>query len=213
MSGPGNYLFQYAGGSFPVALRPSGVFYCPSFPANAKYEVGSDGTLLVDWGAKFGKYTFTASSDGWDGCKLGEPQNWRKMQPLSPFTAEESLLMGDGGGSSWGFQWEKGEFDIELQCDGYNHFVCRQFPAHSHWTSSTLPDGKCKIDINWGQYGEYEMVLDAATKSMVGCKKGQPTNWRKAYWKGPLGMDVLHAGHAHDHAHSHSHGETCSHPH
>lgn len=217
MSHVGHYVFSYAGGSFPVALRPSGVFYCPQFPAQAKYVVVDGSNLQIDW-ANFGKYTLQLEGGGggggdapsWSGSKVDDASSWRKMTYSGPFSAEEALLMGNGGGSMWGFQWEKGEFEIELCCDGFNHFVCKDFPAHSHWQSSTSADGKCRIDINWGKYGEYEMVLDAATRSMVGHKKGQPANWRKAYMKKPLGTEVLSAVPAHDHSHKHEHGESCS---
>lgn len=195
-----------------VDFRPSGVFYCPQYPAQARYQVLGQ-QVQIEWG-NFGQYVFGPAEDGtWNGNKLNEPHNWRKLSFLGSFTAEEQLLMGAGGGSCWGFQWEKGEFEIELRCDGYNHFVCKEYPAHSHWLSTTLPDGRCKVDINWGQYGEYELILDAASQSMVGNKKGQPANWRKAYLKGPLGMDALSSVPAHDHSHRHEHGETCNHPH
>ena len=205
-------MWTYAGGSFGVDLRPSGVFYCPKFPAQATFNF--DGSALqVDW-ANYGKYSFSAVDGArWDGCKLGEPQNWRKMAFMGPFTPEEQVLQGLGGGSRWDFQWEKGSFEVELRCDGYNHFVCNQYPSHSHWTSEVLADGRCKVDINWGQYGEYEMIVDAATQSMTGNKKGQPANWRRAVFKAPLGADALASVPAHDHSHKHEHGETCNHPH
>jgi len=191
------------------------VFYCPQFPAQARWGLDSgSGALQIDW-ANFGKYTLsaTAESGRWDGSKLSEPANWRKLAYLGPFTPEEQLLQGNGGGSCWDFQWEKGSFEVELRCDGFNHFVCNQYPSHSHWTSTLLPDGRCKVDINWGQYGEYELLVDASARIMTGNKKGQPANWRRAVLKAPLGVEALASVPAHDHAHKHEHGETCNHPH
>ena len=209
----GHYLWTYSAGSFSVDLRPSGVFYCPKFPAQATFGVDASNTLQVDW-KNFGKYTLASAEGGkWEGSKLGEPSNWRKMEFVSAFTAEEQLLQGLGGGSRWDFQWEKGSFEVELRCDGFNHFVCNQYPSHSHWTSELLADGRCKVDINWGQYGEYELLVDAATQTMTGHKKGQPTNWRRAIFKTALGADALASVPAHDHSHKHEHGETCTHDH
>lgn len=48
----------------------------------------------------------------------------------------------------WDFAWEKGSFEVEFQCDGFNHFVCKSFPAHSHWQSQDDV-----VRISWGQYG------------------------------------------------------------
>ncbi len=45
--------------------------------------------------------------------------------------------------------------------------------AHSHWSQVT----DNKILINWGSYGEYEMVLDSSGDTMAGNLKGQPDNW------------------------------------
>ena len=200
----GHYLFSYAGGTFPVDLRPSGVFYCSQFPAQAKYTV-QENNMMIDW-ANYGKYVLQLEAAGsWSGHKLEDASSWRKLTFSAPFIAEESLLMGNGVGSVWGFQWEKGEFEIEFCCDGFNHFVCREFSEHSHWTN----EGK-NLSINWGKYGEYEMVVDAITQTMVGHKKGQPANWRRAYFKKPISADALPAVPAHDHSHKHEHGETCA---
>ncbi len=58
--------------------------------------------------------------------------------------------------------------------------------------------------------GEYELKLDVATRSLVGFKKGQPANWRRATFLRPLnGVDSAANVPAHDHAHTHN--ESCSH--
>ena len=52
--GPGVYTWLHAGGSFPVALRPNGVFHCPAFPALASWE-DDQSRRMVDW-KQYGKY-------------------------------------------------------------------------------------------------------------------------------------------------------------
>ena len=53
---------------------------------------------------------------------------------------------------------------------------CPQYPAHSHW-ALTGPD---TIFIDWGNYGKYELKVDAANSSMEGSVQGKPAQWRKA---------------------------------
>lgn len=223
---PGHYSWSYAGGAFPVALRSNGVFYCSSFPAAATWVSTGDG-VNVDW-KKFGKYTFTNEDGEMVGGQADNLSNWRKMQFIKDFTESEKLVMGDGGGSCWLLQYSGGSFEVELRqasnihfchyflihnfgfifnfrCDGFNHFVCPQYPAHSHWTSNDN-----QVEIDWGKYGKYEFVIDAATGTMNGCKKGEPQNWRRATFVRPLGVDAL-ASVAHEHAHDHEHGPGCGH--
>jgi len=47
-----------------------------------------------------------------------------------PFTVAEMKLLD----SEWDFQHAGGNFPVEFRADGYNHFVCAQFSAHSHWS-------------------------------------------------------------------------------
>jgi len=105
--GPGVYTWLHAGGSFPVALRPNGVFHCSSFPALASWQ-DEQSRRVVDW-KQYGKYEFALAADGscFEGGAVGNPTNWRKMSFLRPFTAPESILMAGPGGSAWDFQWEK----------------------------------------------------------------------------------------------------------
>ena len=149
MSKFGVYEWTYAGGSFTVALRPNGTFFCALYPAQATWQA-VDGGLLVDW-KNYGQYEFTAESNGViEGSVRGEPSNWRRMAFKREFNETEMALLGAGFGSAWNFEWEKGAFEIEFRVDGYNHFVCPQYPAHSHWS---LTDDQT-IQINWGQYGK-----------------------------------------------------------
>jgi hypothetical protein len=59
--------------------------------------------------------------------------------------------------------------------------------------------------------GDYELVLDAANKVMMGCKKGDPTNWRKLQFIRSLDVSALESVPSHDHTNEHVHGEHCGH--
>jgi hypothetical protein len=86
-----------------------------------------------------------------DGYGSGKPENWRKIEYLRDFTYGEKLLLGEGLGTVWEYQYERGAFEVRFQADGFNHFVCPQFPAHSHWS---MDEETGLITINWGQYGK-----------------------------------------------------------
>ena len=150
MAVPGVYTWLYGGGSFPVCLRPSGVFYCQQYASSAKWEKIDGGSeISIDW-KNFGQYHLKHIEAGhFEGSQIGKPANWRKMSYLRPFSAHETLMMGTGAGSAWNFEWEKGSFEVEFRCDGFNHFVCNTYPAHSHWA---MEDDK--ILINWDKYGK-----------------------------------------------------------
>jgi predicted DNA-binding WGR domain protein len=202
----GVYAWEYAGGSFPVVLRPNGVFYCKGYAAAATWTV-EDGKVMINWG-RFGNYQMVNVGDNkWDGSLIGYPEKWRKMSLTRPLNAGEVLMVGDGGGSAWDFQWEGGKFEVQFFCDGFNHFVCPQYPAHSHWE---MDENSSRVYVNWGKYGEYELVLDANEKVMTGHKKGQPENWRRAVFLRGLSLETIQSS-AHDHAHTHEHGESCGH--
>jgi hypothetical protein len=87
-----------------------------------------------------------------------------------------------------------------------------------------------KVTINWDQYGTdtgfrsqylvllnktiivagiYELAVDAASGQMVGHKKDQPENWRRAQFLRALGSDAISSIPPHDH--SHKHDEHCGH--
>jgi hypothetical protein len=194
------YEWSYAGGKFDVVLRPHGVFYCSKYPAQATWTM-EDNKMLIEWG-KFGSYEFPflGNLDVVDGYGTDNKTNWRKLTYARDFNPIERLLLGDGHGSVWNFEHAKGSFEIEFHVDGYNHFVCKQFPAHSHWLSTD--DGL--VQIFWGQYGDYELRLDPTTNSLTGHKSGQASNWRKAHFLRALqayaGSDLP----SHDHAHHHT---------
>ena len=161
---------------------------------------GSEGTwglegaaLKVDFG-KFGQYEFAADgNNGWAGGALGNPSNWRKMILARAFSAAERGLMD----SEWDFQHPGGSFKVEFRADGFNHFICADFPAHSHWRLDKAETPEPLLYINWGKYGEYELVLDAAGQTMTGSAKGAPDNWRKGTRIGStVGKKEVHE---HDH--------------
>ena len=186
----GVYSFVHPGGQFEVHLRPGGRFYAPKFPTKSSWAVEGP-TLNIDFG-KYGKYALEQQADGTlSGSAVGAPDNWRKMAFVRAFAPAELALFD----SVWDFAHPGGSFPVEFHADAYNHFVCKQFPAHSHWRL----EGDM-LSINWGKYGEYELRMAADGLSMDGCAKGQPTNWRKATRTG----DIVHSGedpHAHEHGH------------
>merc|ERR1711918_293209 len=95
------------------------------------------------------------------------------LRALSPL---EACLFGEGAGTEWDFAYDGGSFKVQFKSDGYNHFKCPTYPAHSHW--SILPSGK--IFIDWAKYGRYELTCDPAAGSMEGSVQGTPEKWRKA---------------------------------
>ena len=119
------------------------------------------------------------------------------------------------GGTVWQFIYEKGSFEVEFRADSYNHFICKDFPAHSHWTMSNNSN---QIALDFGKYGEFELVLEVYNNGsaiMNGYKKGNPNNWRKCELKSILGKEgviLSDAGHDHSHSHGeHVHTATCGH--
>ena len=118
--------------------------------------------------SKQGKYEFSlADPNGlFSGSLVGTPSSWRTMQFTSGLSEVDCILLGtypltdsltthyylltralgNGGGSVWNFEYEKGAFEIEFRCDAFNHFICNLYPAHSHWTC----DGNV-VSISWGK--------------------------------------------------------------
>ncbi len=196
----GVYDFEHAGGVFDVHLRPGGRFFAPKYQAGgATWELGTadDGgrLLLIDW-KKYGKYELKL--DGGDarslsGGAVGKPESWRKMRLKRPFSTAEANLLD----SKWMFEHPSGKMEIEFRADGYNHFICRDFPAHSHWTLKGEVD-RPVVHIAWGKYGNYELAIEPSGESMAGSAVGQPENWRKAVRIGALASGLADE-HAHDH--------------
>mmetsp|Transcript_45361 Transcript_45361/g.81579 ORF Transcript_45361/g.81579 Transcript_45361/m.81579 type:complete len:206 (+) Transcript_45361:116-733(+) len=178
----GWYDLSWSGGTFQVCVRPAGVFFCPKFQQPSKWEMEGD-ILKIDW-KKFGKYEMkfdpsTKSMEGNAIPKSDDEKNWRKATFVRDISPVEALLLGDGAGTEWDFQWSGGSFPVKFKADGYNHFQCDDFPAHAHWSL----DGDT-LKINWAQFGNYELKVDAAAKTMDGCSVGgdPAKDWRKASW-------------------------------
>lgn len=190
------YDFQHAGGNFDVTLRSNGRFFCQKFQAaKATWAAGEkDGkeVLSIDW-QKYGKYELAVvdgNKESLSGSAVGKPESWRKMQLKRPFTPAELNIFD----SEWNFIHPGGSFKVEFRADGYNHFVCKDFPAHSHW--KFVDDASTKLYINFGKFGEYELTLDAAGEKAEGSAKGDASNWRKME---RIGVCDTEAVHEHDH--------------
>ena len=115
------------------------------------------------------------------------------MHRLREFTVAEVKLMD----SVWELKHAGGSFNVEFRADGYNHFVCAAFPAHSHWRLDDAEKPTPSLYINWGKYGEYELTISEDGQYMEGSAKGQPDNWRTMRRLGDLGK--VAAVHEHDH--------------
>jgi len=182
----GVYKFDHAGGSFEVHLRSKSRFFCPTFQAKATWYANDQDMVMIDWG-KFGSYEMALVKVDdpndpkvleFEGSVTGKPENWRKMQLKRRFSKAEEALFD----SEWNFEHTSGQFPIEFRADGFNHFICNQFSAHSHWSikEGTGETDTPTVHIDWGKYGKYDLVIAADGKSMSGSAVGQPDNWRKA---------------------------------
>ena len=191
----GVYSFAHPGGEFEVHLRSKGRFWAPSFQCKSTWVLGADAdTLRVDF-EKYGKYEFTKTAEGrFSGSAVEQPENWRRMAKKRPFSPAEVAVMD----SKWEFEHAGGTFEVEFRADAFNHFVCDAYPAHAHWRLDNAESPTPTVFINWGKYGEYELVVDENGASAVGSVKGQPDNWRKMKNLGVLGTDLKQYA-EHDH--------------
>jgi len=182
----GWYDFEWSGGKFDVCFRPAGHFFVPKFQAPARWKLDGD-EVKIDWG-KFGKYIMKwdvgkKTMDGMLDKEGADPaKDWRKANLREPLSEVEKVLYGAGAGTEWELEWKEGSFPIQFKCDGYNHFKCVQFPAHAHW--SLVGD---VLTINWGEFGNYALKVDAENKTMSGAAVGAADppadhEWRKAKW-------------------------------
>jgi len=191
----GVYDFEHPSGKFDVHLRTGGRFFAPNFQARATWTITEAGELFIDW-AKYGTYQLQLKDPTtryFEGSAVGKPESWRKMTLQRKYTTAEEQLFD----SQWELEHPGGKFPIEFRADGFNHFVCNDFPSHSHWRLDNAESATPTVYINWGKFGEYELVIAADGQSMVGSAKGKPENWRKATRLKSLG-DVAEA-HVHDH--------------
>lgn len=184
----GVYNFEHAGGVFDVHLRSKGRFFCPKFQAaKATWSLGmvegqGKGVVYIDW-QKFGTYELAPTEAGegvrtFQGSATGKPESWRKMLWKRPFSVAERSLWD----SEWEFEHAGGKFNIEFHADGFNHFVCNDFPAHAHWLIEETAEGTAEptVKIDWAKYGKYELKIHHQGETMAGSAEGKPEAWRKA---------------------------------
>lgn len=191
----GVYDFTHPHGTFQVHLRPDGKFFAPQYQARATWVVTESGHLSIDWG-KYGQYELDltdAATRAFKGSFVGQPDNWRTMKLRRPFSAAEMGVLD----SEWELEHPSGKFNVEFRADAYNHFICNDFPAHSHWRLDNDESSTPTMYINWGKYGEYELVVSADGQTMQGSAKGQPDNWRRCRRLRALG--AVEEAHVHDH--------------
>ena len=182
----GIYSFTHPGGEFEVHLRDKGRFWAPRFQCASTWQMDSDGGLKIDF-AQYGKYELRKEDDGgYSGSAVGKQESWRKMAKTRDFSAAELAVMD----SKWEFEHAGGSFEVEFRADAFNHFVCEQYPAHSHWYLEKAETPTPTLCINWGKFGEYELEIAADGKSASGSVKGKPDEWRKMTNKGALGSNL-----------------------
>ena len=58
----GVWDFAWEKGSFPIELRPGGVFYCEQYKAHAHWTLTGD-QIEIRWG-QYGQYVLTVGADG-----------------------------------------------------------------------------------------------------------------------------------------------------
>ena len=120
------------------------------FPAQgASYSI-EDGILVINF-QKYGEYVFSIIPGAHElsGSLKGNTEKWRKIQLIREFSASEMSIFGEGYGTAWTFEYAKGSFEVEFRSDAYNHFVCDQYPTHSHWSIDNDV-----VHISFGQYGK-----------------------------------------------------------
>lgn len=179
----GWYNFTWKGGSFPVCFRPEGSFFCHQYQAPATWTMVED-VIKIDWG-QFGRYElkFNEVERSMAGHEIPKDDtnenNWRSANFLHDLSDAEKVLFGEGAGTEWELAWKEGKFPIKFQADGYNHFVCDDFPARAHWTMQGH-----EIVIHWGHLGKYRLILNPSSKTMEGGElygdQSKDTWWRKA---------------------------------
>eukprot|EP00913_Durusdinium_trenchii_P012264 g11516.t1 len=102
----GWYDLSWSGGSFPICFRPAGVFFCPKFQQPSRWELEGD---ILKFDAE------TKSMDGNAVPKSDDEKNWRKAAFSRELSPLEALLLGDGAGSEWDFEWSGGKFPVKFK--------------------------------------------------------------------------------------------------
>ena len=179
----GWYNFAYEGGEFMVCFRPGGKFFCNEYQAPGTWASQADMVLIdwKSYGecvlrgtppsplcmlrrpprlrpaspAAPHRYEMKVdpATKAMQGCAKGTPADWRKATFVKPLSPVEVLLFGQGGGTEWSLEYEGGKFPVQFKADGYNHFNCPSYPAHSHYALDSHGTGNT-IEVNWDKYGE-----------------------------------------------------------
>jgi len=192
----GVYKFQYSGGEFRVQLRSGGRFFAQEYQQPATWTLDPPlKKISIEW-KKYGQYELILGEDGvtWEGSMVGKPESWRKMILHRKFSVAEQQFFD----SEWDFQHEGGSFPVKFKADGYNHFICDSFPAHSHWKLENDDTPTPTVKIDWGKYGKYELKISEDGCKMSGSAVNQPDNWRKADRTGKMDAQTP-SGYEHDH--------------
>ena len=100
----GVYNFTWSGGTFEVQLRARNIFWCPQFPADARWAFSAESQALeIDWG-KYGQYVLKVQGSELVGGARGNESDWRKASFKRAFTPQEELI----SGSAWMLHFENG---------------------------------------------------------------------------------------------------------
>lgn len=149
----GVYNFEHPGGKFEVHLRSDERFFAPLYQTKSTWCFDAAGKLMTIDFAKYGVYELNLEDEtakSFSGSAKGKPENWRKMSLKRPFSKAEMMLFD----SVWDFQHPGGSFPVEFRADAYNHFICNDFPTHSHW--------KCVLAAPPARSGQPHCVLARA---------------------------------------------------
>ena len=98
--------------------------------------------------------------------------------PVAPSPSQPSLPHG-----VYAFAHPGGVFDVHLRSGG--KFFAPEFPVkQASWRCTDSADSACRLQIYWGQYGQYDLLLDwrvegAQPPMLLGAVGGDPNNWRK----------------------------------
>lgn len=165
----GWHTMYWKDGQVMFCCRPQGVLYCPDpeYQADSNWLI-VDGEVIIDW-KEHGKYVLTVDKrkhmEGYVYPKNKEdPQNWRKTLYARDLNPVEKLLLGDGFGSKWNFQYAEGNLLVEFKADAKNEFV-NPCPGNATWSLST---NNKTVKIDWGRYGKYELDVDVKKNMMDG---------------------------------------------
>ena len=165
------------------------IFWCPQFPADARWAFSAESqTLEIDWG-KYGQYVLKVQGSELVGGVRGNESDWRKASFKRAFTPQEELI----SGSAWMLHFENGvPFRVELRADG--HFHCAAYPGHFSYKLNSEAN---TVAIEWGKYGQYELEVDLSGQNIFrdpdGCETKSRNTAKRGMEEPPRGPEPLHA--------------------